>query len=194
MNTTNTATLQPNQTMEQILTAYPGAKRALFRAYHIGGCGSCGFQPQETLAELCARKGGLNPEEVIDCIQKHHQEDLTMMIEPKELKRLMDEGVAMKLIDMRSNEEHEAVSIQNSILLTRESMSELMNNPEKDMLVVLYDHQGQHVLDAGTYFAGHGFTNVRCLKGGIDEWAAQVDSNMPRYDLEDHHCQGGGCC
>ena len=178
------------------MTAYPGAKRALFRAYHIGGCGNCGFQPQETLADLCARKGGLNPDEVIECIQKHHQEDLAMMIEPRELKRLRDEGVPMKLIDMRSNEEHDAVAISGSTLLTREAMSDLMNDAAKDVLVVFYDHQGKHVLDAGTYFAGHGFTNVRCLKGGIDAWAAEVEPNMQRYDLEEGCCggSGGDCC
>ena len=34
---------------------FPGAQRALFRKYHIGGCSSCGFSPNETLAGVCAR-------------------------------------------------------------------------------------------------------------------------------------------
>ena len=37
--------------MAELLEAYPGAQRALFRNYHIGGCSSCGFRPDETLAE-----------------------------------------------------------------------------------------------------------------------------------------------
>ncbi|HIG82060.1 MAG TPA: rhodanese-like domain-containing protein, partial [Verrucomicrobiales bacterium] len=28
--------------MEEVLTVFPGARRALFRKYHIGGCSSCG--------------------------------------------------------------------------------------------------------------------------------------------------------
>ena len=29
--------------MGEVLEVFPGAQRALFRQYHIGGCGSCGF-------------------------------------------------------------------------------------------------------------------------------------------------------
>ena len=49
--------------MAALLEAYPGAQRALFRNYHIGGCSSCGFRPDETLADVCDRNGGLDPEE-----------------------------------------------------------------------------------------------------------------------------------
>ena len=31
--------------MRDVLEKFPGAQRALFRKYHIGGCSSCGFQP-----------------------------------------------------------------------------------------------------------------------------------------------------
>ena len=40
--------------MQQVLEIFPGAQRALFRRYHIGGCSSCGFQPTETLEQLFA--------------------------------------------------------------------------------------------------------------------------------------------
>lgn len=32
-----TKTITPESTMSEVLEAFPGAKRALFRAYHIGG-------------------------------------------------------------------------------------------------------------------------------------------------------------
>ena len=38
-------------------------------------------------------------------------------------------------------------------------------------------------LDAAAYFAGHGFNGVRCLRGGIDAWAREVDPKMRRYKL-----------
>ena len=43
--------------MGALLDAFPGARRALFAKYHVGGCSSCGFQLSETLAEVCARHG-----------------------------------------------------------------------------------------------------------------------------------------
>ena len=39
-----TATIDPDLPMGELLQAYPSARRALFKGYHIGGCASCGFQ------------------------------------------------------------------------------------------------------------------------------------------------------
>jgi rhodanese-related sulfurtransferase len=39
-------------------------------------------------------------------------------------------------------------------------------------------------MDAAAYFAGHGFTNVRALRGGVDAWSREVDPKVPRYELE----------
>jgi len=40
--------------MSAVLENFPGAQRALFRRYHIGGCSSCGFSPDETLTDSAA--------------------------------------------------------------------------------------------------------------------------------------------
>ena len=45
------------------------------------------------------------------------------------------------------------------------------------------DHTGKLGLDAAAYFLGHGFEHVRCLRGGIDAWAQEVDANIRRYAL-----------
>ena len=42
----------PEMTMGRLLEIFPGAQRALFRGYHIGGCSSCGFGAEETLAQV----------------------------------------------------------------------------------------------------------------------------------------------
>ena len=56
--------------------------------------------------------------------------------------------------------------------------------PESDSRpLVVIDHQGRQSLDAAAYFTGHGLQNVRCLRGGIDAWAQEVDGNMRRYRL-----------
>ena len=61
--------------MADVLAAFPGARRALFRKYHLGGCSSCGFQPTETLGQLCERNGPLPVAEVIAHIQASHEQD-----------------------------------------------------------------------------------------------------------------------
>jgi hypothetical protein len=38
-------------------------------------------------------------------------------------------------------------------------------------------------MDAAAYFMGHGLQSVRCLRGGIDAWAQEVETGMRRYKL-----------
>ena len=75
-----------DSTMEQVLMEYPGARRALFRKYHIGGCSSCGFQMDETLGGVCERNNALNVTEVLAEIQASHTAKEEIYIEPKALK------------------------------------------------------------------------------------------------------------
>ena len=48
---------------------------------------------------------------------------------------------------------------------------------------MIVDHQGKNALDAAAYFMGHGLQNVRCLRGGIDAWAQEVDPKVRRYKV-----------
>ena len=170
-------------TMAELLEAYPGAQRALFRNYHIGGCASCGFQPEETLAQVCSRNGGLDPEQVLEQIRAAAEHDERMMIAPQELKDLLQSN-GVELLDIRTREEYEAVHLDGARILDQPLMQEMLGRQSKDRLLVIVDHQGSRSLDAAAYFAGHGFTNVKCLRGGIDAWSTQVDPNLPRYTLE----------
>src|SRR4051812_47149239 len=86
----------PGSTMTDVLAAFPGAQRALFRKYHIGGCSSCGFQPSETLAQICARNGNLNVDEVLDHIERSHEADLQILVDPKQLAAWRAESVSMR--------------------------------------------------------------------------------------------------
>jgi rhodanese-related sulfurtransferase len=178
-----TITIGPNSTMREVLEAFPGAQRALFRRYHIGGCSSCGFQPTETLAGVCERNG-VNVGEAFEHIRTSHEQDAGFLLSPTEVARLRTENPKLRLLDIRTREEHEAVSIPGSVLMSQELMQEILAKWPKSELVVIYDHQGKQCLDAAAYFAGHGFTEVRCLRGGIDAWAQEVDTAMPRYRLE----------
>jgi rhodanese-related sulfurtransferase len=169
--------------MQEVLEVYPGAQRALFRRYHIGGCSSCGFAPDETLAQVCARNGNLDLAEVLAHIQSSHEQDAKVLILPKELVELLQQDKSVKLVDVRSREEFEAVHIEGSVLLSQDVMRDLMASGSNTNPVVVIDHAGKNGLDAAAYFMGHGLQNVRCLRGGIDAWAQEVDPKMRRYKL-----------
>lgn len=176
--------LAANSTMEQVLAAYPGARRALFRKYHIGGCSSCGFAPHETLAELSARNGNLNVSEVIAHIQTAAETDRQLEISPKEVAERRQRGEKIRLLDLRTREEWDAVHLDGADFVTQDLIQRLMGKEGQESLLVFYDHAGANSIDAAAYFAGHGFANAKFMRGGIDAWSQAVDANVPRYKLE----------
>jgi rhodanese-related sulfurtransferase len=178
-----TRTIDPNTTMAELLQEYPGAQRALFRAYHIGGCASCGFSESETLASVCARNDNLPVEEVVATIFAAHDEDQKTQILPEEVAERLRAGDQVPLIDVRSREEWDAVHIDGATFFTQELMQEMMSEWPKDREIIFVCHHGVRSLDAASYFAGHGFEHVRSMTGGIDAWSVEVDPDLPRYHL-----------
>ncbi len=183
MNSAATA-INPNITMRELLEQFPGAQRALFRKYHIGGCSSCGFSPDETLAQVCARNEGLDVDEAIDHILASDTADRAMQIEPRDLADRIGRRENIYLLDVRTREEYAAVKIDNAHLFTQELMQEILAKCSGENLLVVYDHQGARSLDAVAYFQGQGFENVKSLRGGIDAWSVDVDPKLPRYHVE----------
>ena len=178
-----TATIDPQITMAELLLRLPGAQRALFKLYHIGGCSSCGFRPDETLAGVCERNEGLDPEEVMTRVTEACEEDDKILISPGDLANARREG-EVRVLDIRTREEYDTVQISGSQHFSQELLQEIMGHWPKDAILVLVDHQGTRVLDAAAYFSGHGFTNIRALRGGIDAWSIEVDPSLPRYTVE----------
>jgi rhodanese-related sulfurtransferase len=179
-----TALIDPNVTMRDLLVQFPGAQRALFRRYHIGGCSSCGFRPEETLAEVCARNENLPVQEVVEHIVTSHEGDLKLQIAPGDLNDALKADPKARLIDVRTREEFDAVHIEGTIFFTQELMQEALASWDRSALLAIIDHQGTRSIDAAAYFAGHGFENVKSVRGGIDAYVQEVDPSLPRYSLE----------
>jgi rhodanese-related sulfurtransferase len=169
--------------MARLIEALPGARRALFARYHLGGCQSCAFSNEETLAQLCLRAGDLPPDEVLAHLLASHAHDLEMLLEPAAARDRLAAAVPPRLIDIRTREEHEAVAIAGSEFSTQELQQQLFaGDPAAEIL--LYDHSGAYVLDQVAWFRGHGLDNTFGLRGGIDAWSREIDPKLPRYRLE----------
>lgn len=176
--------LSASTSMEQVLAACPGARRALFRKYHIGGCSSCGFAPTETLAQLAERNGRLNVDEVIAHIQSAAEADRQLEIAPKDVAERRERGEKIRLLDLRTREEWDAIHLEGADFVTQDLIQRLMGKDGQEGLMVFYDHAGASSIDAAAYFAGHGFANAKFMRGGIDAWSQEVNPAIPRYKLE----------
>lgn len=171
-------------TMGEILARFPGAKRALFARYHIGGCQSCSYDDDETISGVCERNENLPVAEVIEHILTAHETDRAMLIEPIAFKEALESEDPPRLIDLRTREEHEAVTLPDSELYSSELLQTIFGTEPKDRAIVVFDHTGEKALDPTAYLVGHGYTNAKALRGGIDAYAREADKSVPRYKLE----------
>lgn len=169
--------------MGEIMQRLPGARRALFARYHLGGCQSCGFANEETLAQLCARAGDLPVDEVVAHLLASHAHDQEMLISPRDLQARLAEGKPTVLVDIRTREEHEAVALTGSEFFTQELQQQLFAG-DPETFIVLYDHTQRDALDRVAWFRGHGLKQTYGLAGGIDAWSREVDAKVLRYKLE----------
>ena len=174
-----TSELSVETPMGEILEALPGAKRAIFVRYHLGGCQSCAFGNDETLAEL-ARRSEVEPGEMLEHLLTSHEHDLEMLIEPVEAKARLGE---FRLVDLRTREEHEAVVIPGSEFFTQELQQAIFAG-DPGAKILLYDHSGKNSLDQVAWFRGHGLKETYALRGGIDAWSREVDGTVARYRVE----------
>lgn len=121
---------------------------------------------------------------MIGHIQASHDSDLRIQITPRELADLRESNPALKLLDVRTREEHEAAAIPGSRLVTQALIQEIFASGDKTGPIIIYDHRGDRALDAVAYFIGHGFSETKCLAGGIDAYSLEVDPAIPRYRIE----------
>lgn len=169
--------------MGEIMDTLPGARRALFARYHLGGCSSCAFSNDETLAELCKRSEDLPVDEVIDHLLASHAHDLEMLVSPAEARARLDSATPPRLLDIRTREEYEAVSVAGSEFFTQE-LQQAVFAGDPATVVLLLDHSGRSVLDLVAWFRGHGLKETYGVNGGIDAWSREVDHSLPRYRVE----------
>ncbi len=177
----------PETTMADVLEAYPGAQRAMFAKYHIGGCASCGFRPDETLGGVCERNEGIPVDEAVAHIIESHEKDQARQWSPGTLKARIEgpEASDLALLDLRTREEFQNGKIASAELFSHEKLQEIMGSWSKDRPILIYDHRGESgCMDAAAYLEGHGFQNVKTLRGGIDAYAQEADPSLPRYRLE----------
>ena len=81
--------ISASQTMENLLALLPGARRTLFAAYHVGGCQSCAYRDDETLAEVCSRND-IPVEEALEALLASHHRDQALLISPADLQERLN--------------------------------------------------------------------------------------------------------
>lgn len=104
------------------------------------------------------------------------------VITVEELKAKQDANEQFRLIDVREPSEFQVAKIAGSDLKPLGQIANWANElTDKDEEIVLHCHHGMRSDRACQYLAAQGFTNVKNLLGGIDEWSLKIDPSVPRY-------------
>lgn len=176
------SSITKRSTMQDILQAFPSAQRALFRRYHIGGCNSCGYQPEDVLEDVAGRHNISDADEIVAFLHSADESDRRIQVQAKDVATALRGPNPPKLLDVRSPDEWAIAHLPGAQLVDEALAGQIMQWP-KQTPIVLYCHSGARSLDAASYLAGHGFTDVRSMVGGIDVWSCEVDKTVPRYEV-----------
>jgi len=134
-------------------------------------CAVCGPNPTITqlidYEEFCGLKGTETPAE--------------FNITARQLKTAIDSGRRPVLLDVREPYEYSLCHLESSTLIPVEELDTRLGELKRDSEIVVYCHVGIRSATAVRLIRQAGFSNVRNLQGGIDEWARQIDNKMPRY-------------
>jgi rhodanese-related sulfurtransferase len=89
------------------------------------------------------------------------------------------------LLDVREPfEQYQSkIEYENSVLIPVDQLEDRLNEIEehKDRQVVCMCRSGSRSANACKLLEKEGFSHVKNLKGGINEWAREIDSSLPVY-------------
>lgn len=114
---------------------------------------------------------------------------MTGTIASAELRRLLDSGVSVRVLDVRTPAEFETAHIAGAhnvpLELVRERRADLVNRLGGDVVFVC--RSGQRATQAQELLRGAGLTNGSVLEGGIVGWQGEghpVDGGRERWAIE----------
>ena len=102
-------------------------------------------------------------------------------IEPLELKRRLDAGEALTLLDVREPWEVAIARIPGSLNIPMSEVPARLGELDSGGELIVMCKVGGRSLRAAQFLAVRGFGHVANLAGGIDAWSQQVDERVPRY-------------
>jgi rhodanese-related sulfurtransferase len=109
---------------------------------------------------------------------------LPIEVPPLEVKRRLDSGEKLTLIDVREPSEFAQARIENAELVPMRTvpaeLSRLDARTDRGTLIV-FCHRGVRSLNVVTWLREQGVDACQSMAGGIDRWSLEIDPSVPRY-------------
>ena len=98
-------------------------------------------------------------------------------VDPRSLAAELAGPSPPSLVDVREPGEWAIAHLPKARLVPKGSLAERLGTIPKRRPIVVYCKSGQRSAAAVRFLLDHGFTRVRSLAGGLDDWAETVDRN-----------------
>ena len=98
-----------------------------------------------------------------------------------ELKRRLDRGDALTIVDVREVNEYQINRLEGSLLMPLGDVPKRYTELNPKHEIVVQCKMGGRSAKAADFLRSVGFTRVLNLKGGILDWIDKVDPGMPKY-------------
>jgi len=105
-------------------------------------------------------------------------------VDPQEVKRRLDSGGKLHLIDVREPHEFAQAKIEGAILVPMRSVPGELQDLEvrsDEGTLIVYCHHGVRSLNVVNWLREQGVGACQSMAGGIDAWSLRVDPAVPRY-------------
>lgn len=102
-------------------------------------------------------------------------------IGPQELKRRLEAGEDLTVLDCRDPHEWEICRLPGSLLIPLKELPSRLGEVDRDRPVVVHCYRGPRSIKAAAMLTQAGFQSVQYLEGGLHGWAQHIDPTMPLY-------------
>jgi rhodanese-related sulfurtransferase len=90
-------------------------------------------------------------------------------------------GDDVVLLDVREHDELAVAAVAGALHIPMREVPGRLAELDTQKPLVVMCHSGGRSRRVAEYLLGLGFTTVFNLRGGIDAWSTQLDSQIPRY-------------
>jgi sulfur-carrier protein adenylyltransferase/sulfurtransferase len=143
-------------------------------------CPVCGKHPTVTKLIDYNQFCGITPEPKAESVTGPTVQNGIPQISPVELKRRLDAGDDLFVLDVREPHEYQIANLGAKLIPLGElpnRLGELDSNRE----IVVHCKSGGRSQKASELLAQNGFKKLHNLAGGINGWATDVDPKVPKY-------------
>jgi len=98
----------------------------------------------------------------------------------KELKRRMDAGEDVFVLDVREPHEYQIANIGGT-LIPQNDVPQRLAEIDREREIVVHCRSGARSQRIAEFLAQNGYTKISNLAGGILAWADEIDPKMQKY-------------